>query len=170
MPSQRAHAAHHRKKESYFNCGNHEDYVAMLLTELADVTRLLVYRTSNWVCDERIGDSWGEAIKGWHDPANKSMLETLCRDSCEGFSDARPCADEVFDARSSVIQYHAELKAIAKVKKLKSGTTAHIATLDAFNMTFDRCDATEDGRHYRLLDSDLARRLVAELASLGQKT
>eukprot|EP00928_Gymnodinium_smaydae_P055715 TRINITY_DN39201_c0_g1_i1.p1 TRINITY_DN39201_c0_g1~~TRINITY_DN39201_c0_g1_i1.p1 ORF type:complete len:412 (+),score=74.89 TRINITY_DN39201_c0_g1_i1:166-1236(+) len=151
---------------SYFDCGKHGDLVSNIMSNMQTASPITLWKTSNWVCDDKYFGFWRTAIDDWHDPKKKIMLEKKCQAECPSFGKDRPCGDEVIDARSSELQRE---QALASVASLRSRRGSMVGTVDAYKVSENRCDATEDGRHYRDLDPEIVRLMAAELARMAAK-
>lgn len=126
--------------EMYHNCGDYGALVESSARALMDVTPLLVWRTTNSICEDKLSEPEQRILADWHNPAKVDALEQKCQDTCK-LGDDRSCSDELIDAHSASRQRDISLDAIAQVSD-------KIAIFDAWQWSQGKCDLTDDGKHY----------------------
>lgn len=145
------------EKQNYHNCGDYGSLVKSSAAALMKVTPLLIWRTTNAICEEKYHPDTVKLLEAWHGETTGAELEERCQEEC-GLGEGRSCLDELADAHGAQLQRRLSLQAITSVSR-------DIALLDAFTMTEDRCDMTPDGEHYAKLSYDEVSALAFILAS-----
>lgn len=145
------------EKHNYHNCGDYEELVYNSAAALMEVTPVLVWRTTNAICEAKLGQSEQTLLAAWRDDDDGEELEEKCQEECQ-LGDNRTCADELADSRGAELQRRLSLKAITDVSR-------DIALLDAYTLTEGRCNMTLDGQHYDSLSYDEVASLSFILAS-----
>lgn len=145
-------------------CGNYSHVVRSSAEAIHDAApdAVLVWKTTNAICEERFVGAYRDAVKAWHSNRTRQVMVDKCRRECSMFrSGGRRCEEEIFDRASTKRQHAISAQVLGDLP-------FSVAILDAYNITDGQCDMTavRDGRHY----PRLTERMVKELKLLLNKT
>jgi len=158
-----------RHNPSKRHCGDYGKMVTMAMTELSAVVPMLMWRTTNFLCEPLQVKAFPiveSAMVQWNDMSQRELLENNCHADCPEYKGLN-CGDWVMSANTTQRMYWASMAVVEKLKdNLKHGNRVHV--LDGFKATKNCCERgceeeTADGEHYRGLDKDLIQDLAALL-------
>jgi hypothetical protein len=136
------------------DCGNYMSEVTGSIHSLARrfPNADLIWKTTNSVCEGKMPAYLQTVINQYHSEENAANLIRQCQLECAwkyGNTSDNQCQDEVLDRRGTYIQRNQSYDAIQR-------SPHPVKVVDAFSITDKHCDQTEDGHHYKSLDSCVA--------------
>lgn len=157
----KACAREHGKNHGKLHCNDYESLVAMGVNGLAPTSNKFVFRTTNSVCWDKIGNK-----PDWHDQTKRRELEETCHRECPDFSETDHCYDWLLDEHSTALQYRQAMRSVdQEILAAQADGSRSVHVLDAYAASHQNCDATSDGVHFTALDGQLVHDLAKILAA-----
>lgn len=140
--------------------------VSRFRQRLGKATRVIFF-TPNWICDEKLYPSYKKQLRlgQWRSCASWVMAAVHRRRDGHGSSPSIPSSEAAAAALCSKYTFTgAGTLEMATRMRSAASRIGGVSVLDATALTRDKCNATQDARHYPLLVPMQAKRLAGALS------